>query len=66
MSVFELDAMRENREADLNQLIKHRDWLAEQIKRCKEDGPEMMSLCKEYTYVKKEILVLRGSKGVIQ
>lgn len=62
MSVFELDAMRDNREAELAQLTKHRDWLSEQIKKCKCDGPEMASLCKEYTYIKKRIQVVRNSK----
>lgn len=50
------------KEAQINQPVDHRDWLIAQIKKCTSDGPEMSSLFREFTYVKKQINVLRGVK----
>lgn len=60
MSVFEMDAARQEKQAELQRLIARRDVLANEIKRCKESGPLMSSLCKEFTAVKKQIQIVRG------
>lgn len=60
MSVFEIDAARQEKQAELQRLIARRELLASEIKRCKEAGPLMTSLCKELTAVKKQIQAVRG------
>lgn len=60
MSIFEIDAMREAREQEIMALLKKRDRIQAEIKRCKEAGPLMMSLCKELTDTKKKLRAARG------
>lgn len=59
MSVFEIDAAREEKQAELQRLLTRREMLNNEIKRC-TPGPLMASLCKEFTAVKKQIAVIRG------
>jgi hypothetical protein len=58
MGIFEIDAMRDAREQEIKSLLKRRDWLAAEMNRCKEAGPLMQSLRKEWTYVKKQLQMI--------
>lgn len=56
-----IDAKNRMREQRVKSLVSRREQLTKLIKECKESGPLMRSLCKEFTALKKKIQILGGA-----